>query len=182
MKLIDLFFKLKSRVRDIFFHFIRLPFIGQLGKGSYIKPGVKIVGNPYRIRIGRNFKIWEYCVLSIGKGFITIGDDGLLGIGTILNAGNNRILIGNGVAIAPQCKIFAYSHHYEVGSKVVNCHIEGDVVIHDDVLMGAGVVVFPGVTIGRGCIIAAGSIVNKDVDEYTIVGGVPAKYIKSREK
>jgi len=180
MNLIDIIYRLINRSRDIIFHYLRLPFIGKLGNGSYLKSGVKIVGNPYRIKIGQNFKIWENCVLGLGKGYIIIGDNGLLGVACILNAGNSRIKIGNGVAIAPQCKIFAYSHHYLPYKKIIDTHIEGDVVINDDVLIGAGSTILPGVTLGKGCIIAAGSVVNKDVDDFTIVGGIPAKIIKNR--
>lgn len=54
------------------------------------------------------------------------------------------------------------------------------VVIGNDVWIGAGVIILPGVHIGDGAIIAAGAVVNKDVEAYTIVGGVPAKFIKKR--
>lgn len=55
------------------------------------------------------------------------------------------------------------------------------IVIEDDVWIGANVTVLQGVTIGRGAIVAAGSVVTKNVDPYTIVGGVPAKFIKAVE-
>ncbi len=48
-------------------------------------------------------------------------------------------------------------------------------------LVGSGVTILPGVTIGKGAIIAAGAVVNKSVNSYTVVGGVPAIYIKKRE-
>lgn len=179
---IDLFIKIKNRLRDILCHYLRKPFIGSIGKGSYIKSGVKLLGNPYRLQIGSKFKIWENCVLELGKGNIVLGDNGLLGVGTILNAGNCNIIIGNGVAIAPYCKIMAYSHHYYPGKSISISHIEADIIIEDDVLIGAGVTILPGVTIGKGAIIGAGAVVNRNVDPFTIVGGVPAKFIKNRVK
>ena len=54
------------------------------------------------------------------------------------------------------------------------------VTIGNDVWIGANVVILPGVVIGDGAILAAGAVVNKDVEPYTIVGGVPAKQIKKR--
>ena len=52
------------------------------------------------------------------------------------------------------------------------------VTIEDDVWIGASAVIMPGVTLHKGAIIGAGAVVTKDVDEYTVVAGVPAKPIK----
>lgn len=59
-------------------------------------------------------------------------------------------------------------------------HFEKDIVIGDDVWIGFGAQILPGVKIGDGAIIGAGAVVTKDVEPYTIVGGVPAKIIKKR--
>jgi maltose O-acetyltransferase len=56
------------------------------------------------------------------------------------------------------------------------------VCIKDDVWIGSRVTIMPGVTVGVGAIIAAGAVVTHDVPDYTIVGGVPAKVIKSRNR
>jgi acetyltransferase-like isoleucine patch superfamily enzyme len=55
------------------------------------------------------------------------------------------------------------------------------VIIEDDCWVGANSIILPGVTIGQGSIIAAGSVVTKDVEAFSIVGGVPAKKIKDRD-
>lgn len=59
-------------------------------------------------------------------------------------------------------------------------HIKGDTVVGNDVWIGHGATIMPGVTIGDGAIIAAQSIVTKDVEPYTIVGGNPATEIRKR--
>ena len=58
----------------------------------------------------------------------------------------------------------------------------GKVTIGDWVYIGTNSLIMPGITIGDGALIAAGSVVTKDVPEYSIVGGVPAKVIKSRKE
>ncbi len=180
IKFSDNLFKIKRQSRDIIAHFFRKPFIGHLGKGSCLKPGVVIGGNPYRVRIGRNFKVWNNAILSVGNGFIVTGDNGLIGAGSILNASKGKITIGNGVAIAPYCKIFSFSHHFSKEQGIKNSYKIADVIIEDDVLVGAGATILPGVSVGKGAIIAAGAVVCKNVDPYTIVGGVPARKIGSR--
>ena len=57
---------------------------------------------------------------------------------------------------------------------------KGDIIIEDDVWIGANCIILSGVKISRGAIIAAGSVVIKDVAPFTIVGGVPARLIKER--
>jgi acetyltransferase-like isoleucine patch superfamily enzyme len=182
MSLLDFVFRILRRIGDIKRKLFYLLILGKLGRGSYIKRGVKISGNSYRIRIGRNFKIWEDCMLGVGNGKIIIGNNGLIGVGTILTVGTACIKIGNGVAIAPHCKIFSYTHSYEKGKSIITSHKDANVIIEDDVLIGAGVIILPGVTIGQGAIVAAGAVVIKDVPAYLIVGGIPAKEIKKREK
>jgi len=182
MYLLDFAFRIIRRISDLRRKFFYLIILGKIGKGSYIKSGVKISGNPYRITIGRNFKIWEDCMLGVGNGKIIIGNNGSIGVGAILTVGTAYIKIGNGVAIAPHCKIFAYTHHYEKGKSIVTTHKDTYVIIEDDVLIGAGVIILPGVNIGQGAIVAAGAVVIKDVPAYTIVGGIPAKEIKKRIK
>ena len=59
-------------------------------------------------------------------------------------------------------------------------HIKGDIIVENDVWIGSDAKIMSGVHIGDGCIIAANAVVTKDVEPYTVVGGVPAKVIKKR--
>ena len=54
------------------------------------------------------------------------------------------------------------------------------VIIGDDVWIGARAIIMPGIVIGRGAVIGAGSVVTKNVDEYAVVAGNPARVIKYR--
>ena len=59
---------------------------------------------------------------------------------------------------------------------------DGAVLIDDYVVMGTRATILPGVHIGKGAVIASGAVVTKDVEPYTVVGGVPAQFIKERAK
>jgi acetyltransferase-like isoleucine patch superfamily enzyme len=132
------------------------------------------------VRIGDRFKICENCIIAVGEAEIEIGDNGFIGVGTYINATYGCVKIGNGVAIAPFCKLFTFSHHYSPEKSVRESFYYKDVVIGNNVLIGSNSVILPGVTIGDGAIIAAGSVVIRDVESNSIVGGIPAKIIKRR--
>jgi acetyltransferase-like isoleucine patch superfamily enzyme len=67
-----------------------------------------------------------------------------------------------------------------VGKLIGEVHKVADVCIKDNVLIGSGAIVLPGITIDEGAIVCFGAIVNRDVQDYTIVVGVPAKKIKKK--
>lgn len=110
---------------------------------------------------------------------ITLGSDCYINYDVKL-LDSYKIEIGNRVLIAPGAVICPVTHHNEVKDR--KKLIIKKVTIEDDVWIGANVVVMPGVTIHKGAIVAAGSCVNKDVEAYTVVGGLPAHFIKSVEK
>ena len=92
---------------------------------------------------------------------------------TLMSAGG--ISIGEGTQIGPQVTIVTTNHDFS-NRNVLNCR---RVVIGRNVWIGARATIMPGVTIGDDAVIAGGALVVKDVAPGTIVGGVPAKYIKS---
>jgi acetyltransferase-like isoleucine patch superfamily enzyme len=106
---------------------------------------------------------------------IEIGSRFSVNSGTILD-GRGGIKIGNGVMIGPHAAIYSSGHNFaELDRPMTSLdHIMAPVVISDDVWIGAHVCIPGGITIGRGAIIAAGAVVVKDVEAYTIVAGVPA--------
>lgn len=105
---------------------------------------------------------------------------------TILNTPNEKIIIKKYAAIAVNCTIITDSHvstvgipHFILGATHINDK-SGDVIIEEDVWVGANVTVLAGVTVGRGSVVAAGSIVTKNVPPYSVVAGTPAKVIAKR--
>ncbi|MCX8523530.1 acyltransferase [Chryseobacterium formosus] len=92
------------------------------------------------------------------------------------------VFIGKNVMIAPNVVIVAFNHGFEAIERPMafQTNTEKKIVIEDDVWIASNCSISKGVTIGKGSIIGANSFVNKDVPPFSIVGGVPAKVIKSR--
>ncbi|EAT92477.1 mannose-1-phosphate guanylyltransferase [Parastagonospora nodorum] len=116
------------------------------------------------------FNIDYGCNISIGTRFyanfnLTILDCSLVTIG-------NRCMFG------PNVSIFAATHESEVQSRRDNVEYGRPVVIGDDCWIGGNVVILPGVTIGRGCTIGAMSVVSRDIPDFSVAMGQPAKVVK----
>lgn len=113
---------------------------------------------------------------------LSIGDNSGVGMDCELSG---RIVIGNDVMMGPHCIMRTYSHaHDRLDIPMNQQGFEPERVMHigDDVWIGTSVIILPGVNIGSHCIIGAGSVVTKDVPDYAIVGGVPAKIIRMRNE
>ena len=135
------------------------------------------------ITIGANAEIKDYVIIRTYEGRVTIGAYVQLNPFTVIYGGN-VIHIGNNVMIAPHCMIAAGNHDYvqtDVPMRFAGNLTKGPIVIEDNVWIGANSTVTDGVRIGREAVVAANSLVNKDVEPYTIVGGVPAKEIGRRK-
>lgn len=133
-----------------------------LGTGAQISPTASFA-NAERISAGRGLHLGADSILWAGPahGAIRIGDDVLMGPGVLVTAANYRFNDGQPVT--------------------AQAMDEGDVVIGDDVWLGARAMVMPGVTIGAGAIVAAGAVVTKDVPAMAIVAGVPANAVGERK-
>lgn len=93
-----------------------------------------------------------------------------------------NIKIGNNVMFGPQSIIWGRDHNTKLGKPMQSQpYTEKPVIIGNDVWCGANVTILKGVKIGDGVVIAAGSVVNDDVPNDSIVGGVPARLIRYRE-
>jgi len=94
-----------------------------------------------------------------------------------------NVSIGNHCMIAPRVMILNYGHNTDGDSPMIFQGIRKyqQTVIEDDVWIGAATIILPGLKIGKGAIVAAGSVVTKDIQPYSVVGGNPAKLIKMRK-
>lgn len=88
------------------------------------------------------------------------------------------VKIGNRVLFGPFVSIFAATHETGVQSRRDGVEYAGPVTIGDDCWVGGNTTIMPGVTIGKGCTIAAGSIVTRDVPDFSVAMGAPARVVK----
>ena len=114
------------------------------------------------------------------KGNVEIGRDTYFNSGLIISGRNSTVKIGSTCAIGYNVCIYAATHDPKdaTGPEELRSIIEEDVVIGDHVWIGNNVVILPGIQVGDHSVIGANAVVTKDVPEYAVVGGVPAKIIK----
>jgi acetyltransferase-like isoleucine patch superfamily enzyme len=133
-----------------------------IGKHAIIRP-TNIYGSAIGegLKIGNNSSIGPYSYIGC-SGYIEIGDN---------------------VMMSPRVSIYAENHLFDRTDQTIKDQgVKREFVkIEDDCWIAANTVILAGVTIGRGSVIAAGSVVTRDIPPYSVVGGVPAKVIKSRK-
>ena len=134
--------------------------LADIGDNVSINPNIYIF-NPENLSIGNNVSIHPMCYIQASGG----------------------IKIGNDVSIAHGVTLLSESHRFSN----LNIPIKDqgldykETIIQSNVWIGAKASILAGVTVKSGSIIGAGAVVTKEVEEYSIVGGVPAKVIKSRK-
>jgi acetyltransferase-like isoleucine patch superfamily enzyme len=140
-----------------------------LGDHCYVGRYVEICPGG-RITIGTDTSIQDRCILL---GNIAIGRHCLFGPNVMVSSGHHNFGIHPAWLIRDQDRLVSRDSHL---SDLRN----EPVVIEDDCWLGINTVVMPGVTIGKGAVVGANAVVVRDVDPYTVVGGIPARTIKRR--
>jgi len=152
------------------------------GHSNFLIPDHVTISGIKKIKIGNSFRVCPYVKLYIEEeGSIIIGDNFFANYNTFIYSRDNIVKIGNDCLIGPDVLIINNNHSLRPDELIRNQeNITASIIIGNDVWIGAKSTILPGVVIGDGAVIAAGSIVNKNVEAYSIVGGVPAKFIKYR--
>lgn len=129
-----------------------------------------------KVRIGRETSIAAGCFITGEQ--ISIGNNSVINRQTYLD-GRCPLYIGNNVNISHQTLIQTLTHDPQSPDFV--CLVK-PVAIMDNAWIGARAIIMPGVTVGEGAVVAAGAVVTKSVAPYTIVGGNPARFIRTRNR
>lgn len=170
--------KLKRRLGAIFYYGVArwLP-----ASYSGIKMGQKALrgfcGKLMLASCGKNVNIERNAYFSSR---VSLGDYSGIGVNARLHG---TVKIGEYVMMGEDCIVITRNHAYDrtdIPMMMQGFETEKPVTIDDDVWIGDRVTILPGVHIGKGAIVAAGAVVTKDVEAYSVVAGVPAKKIKSR--
>jgi len=155
----------------------------------------------FRVKIGKDSSIHWLCRFNQPAG-VAIGHNTIIGNDAFLDGrvkrdwkgkkpsvfgyvrhlsetGARPLTIGSNVSIAGEVRIFTMEHDIDDPDFK---EVSAPVVIEDYVVIGTRVTILPGVKIGRGAVVASGAVVTHDVEPYTLVGGVPAVFIRSRSK
>lgn len=111
-----------------------------------------------------------------------IGNNSGVGINAVIHG---KVTIGEDVMMGPECVIYTTNHSFsriDIPMNMQGFSEEKPVIIGSDVWIGGRVTILPGVHIGNGAVIGAGAVVTKNVPDYAIVGGNPAKVIRYRNR
>ena len=138
-------------------------------------------------KIGENSEVRPFVTIN-GTDSITIGNNVILQPGTILSAmpgdPDRGIFIEDDVLLGPNISIYSATHNFENISVPIKYQGYNSkvVTIQRGAWIGINSVIMPGVTIGQNSVVAAGAIVTKDIPDYCVAAGVPARIIKKLEK
>ncbi len=135
------------------------------------------------LKIGNNVTIQDYAFFQLTKPnpVVIIGDDVVIGRHNMITA-KGKITIGNYTRIGAFVQILDQGHGFAKNDLIMHqSAIIEDTTIGEDCWIGTGAKILKGVHIGKGCVVGANAVVTKDIPDFAIVAGVPAKIIKYRE-
>jgi acetyltransferase-like isoleucine patch superfamily enzyme len=175
-----------------------------IGRRCKIKRKTVIRGGE-RIHLGNNVSLGRHSLLdaeTYGNGKIIIGDRTEIHDFSQLMCYGGEILIAEDCSVNPFCTVYGHGG-LRIGSKVriathtimvpakhifdrvdIPIMFQGEtregIAIKDDVWIGSGAIILDGVTVGTGAVVGAGAVVTRDIPDYHVVAGVPAKTIRVR--
>ena len=178
-RMVDLLIMNQRLTRPRWYVRLLAPLYQHRAFSAKIYGSVRMDTPPYRrFSIGKRSVVESFSCINNAVGDVVIGDYTRIGLHcTVIGP----VTIGNHVNLAQGITVSALNHNFEdtrlrIDEQGVNI---SEIIIDDDVWIGANAVITAGVHIGRHSVVAAGAVVTKDVPEYSVVGGVPAKVIRT---
>ena len=178
-RMVDLLIMNQRLTRPRWYVRLLAPLYQHRAFSAKIYSSVRMDTPPYRrFSIGKRSVVESFSCINNAVGDVVIGDYTRIGLHcTVIGP----VTIGNHVNLAQGITVSALNHNFEdtrlrIDEQGVNT---SEIVIDDDVWIGANAVITAGVHIGRHSVVAAGAVVTKDLPEYSVVGGVPAKVIRT---
>ena len=136
-----------------------------------------------QISFGKSTVVKHFALLQTQGGKISIGKICAISAFDHISTGIKDVVFGDYVRVGPHVTILGGGRNFKDRNRLIinqGSHHKGT-TIGSDVLIGAGAVILPGCNIGEGAVIGALCLVNRDLPPYSIVAGIPAKIIGSRE-
>ncbi|MET7459416.1 acyltransferase [Nonomuraea sp. NPDC005501] len=146
---------------------------GSIGERTFVSELAMV--HPADLRMGDDCYIAAHAYVT---GSLRTGDDCTVNPFTVVRG---RVTLGDGVRIGAHTSILGFNHSMEPDRPVHRQpHSERGITVGDDVWIGSNAVIVDGVTIGSHAVVGAGSVVTKDVPEWAVVAGNPARFIRDR--
>lgn len=159
-----------------------IPFLIKKKKGAVIRRNTRMDIFPYQpFEMGERAVIESFATVNNGVGPVILGDRSRIGIGcTVIGP----VRIGNDVQLAQNITISGLNHSYSDIAHTINSQkvTTAEIIIEDDVWIGANSVIVAGVKIGNHCVIAGGSVVTRSIPSYSVCAGNPARIIKQYDR
>ena len=142
---------------------------------------IEIDSNVNNIIIGNNTRIANRVkIFGSEANLLEIGQNSYVGLNSFIEGFNSKVIIGDYVSIASNVSIISGSGpNASPPMQKVFGNAQGTIIIGNHTWIGGNSIIMPGVTLGNYCVVAAGSYVNKSFPDYSIVGGTPAKLIRT---
>lgn len=163
---------------DVRFQVAKRIFLGDrvfVGQYSYLDGGTSF------LRLGDDVHLARFCTLRAGERGISVHRGASINIRCFLD-GNGGVEIGADTLLSPGVQVISGNHVFDDPNVRIRFQgtTYGKVSIGEDCWLGTNVVVVPGVTVGRGSVVGAGAVVTKDIPEFSVALGVPAKVVGHR--
>jgi acetyltransferase-like isoleucine patch superfamily enzyme len=176
--------KLRLRAKVSLAASIKFPRFVRLGHRCILRTGVIIdAPGPNPLVLGDDVQLNRGVYLGAFGDHFEVGPRTQFNRNALVD-GRGSVRIGSDVMVGPGAQIISYTHKFDrLDVPIWSQGMEGrEIVIGDDVWIGAGAIVLAGVQVGRGSIVGAGAVVTRSCPPLSILAGVPARVIGTRGK